>query len=125
MQFLELDDVLALHRRGLERHGGMSGIRDMGLVESALGSAQNVYYYGGGDEFAVAAAYAFHLAESQAFFDGDKRVAISAAIMFLAHNGWHVPPSAADALYDAMIAIATHDLDKPGLAALLRKLFGK
>jgi death on curing protein len=122
MDFLELEEVLRAHRRGLERHGGLHGIREPGLVDSALASAQNVHFYAGGDAFDVAAAYAFHLAESQAFVDGNKRVGITCAIMFLARNGWAVLPSAADELYEAMIALATHDLDKPGLSRLLRRV---
>jgi death-on-curing protein len=79
-----------------------------------LASARNTYLYGGGDDFEVAAAYAFHLAEAQAYLDGNKRVGIMAALTFLAIQ---------EQLYAAMIAIAKHELDKPGLAALLRKIF--
>jgi death on curing protein len=123
--FVTLEDVFDLHGDSLRAHGGMPGVRDHGLIESALGSAQNAFYYGGGDEFDVAAAYAFHLAESQAFLDGNKRTAIATAILFLNINGHVLVPEQADQnlLYDAMIAIARHELDKRGLAALLRRLF--
>ena len=125
--FVTLEQVHLLHERSLREHGGSSGVRDHGLIESALGSAQNAFYYGGGDEFDVAAAYAFHLAESQAFIDGNKRTGLATALYFLSRNGHTLKAAPVDqvTLYDAMIAIATHDLDKPGLAALLRKLFGK
>jgi death on curing protein len=123
--FITLEDVFDLHGDSLRDHGGMPGVRDLGLVESALGSAQNAFYYGGGDVFDVAAAYAFHLAESQAFLDGNKRTAISTALMFLNINGHVLIPEQVDQnlLYDAMIAIAHHELDKRGLADLLRRLF--
>ena len=125
MRFLEFEEVCELHRTSLEAFGGADGIRDRGLIESALGSAMNTLMYGGGDVFDVAATYAFHIAQAQAFFDGNKRTAIGAALAFLALNHAMRPPTPSDrdALYDAMIAIANHELDKPGLAALFRRLF--
>jgi death on curing protein len=73
------------------------------------------------DLYAMAAAYAFHLAEAQAFLDGNKRVAAAAAIVFLDFNGIEIlDPSGR--LYDAMLAIAVQRLDKAGLAHLLRSL---
>ena len=74
--FLTLDEVLQIHSRSLAEHGGTEGTRDPGLVESALASAENTLHYGGGDVFDIAATYAFHLAESQAFIDGNKRTAL-------------------------------------------------
>ena len=123
--FLTLEQVHRLHAIGLEDHGGSSGIRDAGLIESALASAQNTFLYGGGDDFEVAAAYVFHLAEAQAYLDGNKRVGIMAALTFLAMQSYRLEPDIAiqEQLYAAMIAIATHELDKPGLAALLREIF--
>lgn len=123
--FVTLEQVHLLHERSLLEHGGSSGVRDHGLIESAIGSAQNAFYYGGGDEFDVAAAYAFHLAESQAFLDGNKRTGLGTALYFLGKNGYVIKTSPADqvTLHQAMIAIATHDLDKRGLAQLLRERF--
>jgi death-on-curing protein len=121
-KFLPLAHVQRIHRRSLEEHGGLDGLRDPGSLESALASAENTWFYRGGDLFDVAAAYAFHLAESQAFIDGNKRTAITSALIFLAING-HVGKPDQNAIYDAMIAIARHELDKPGLAALLRTQF--
>lgn len=124
--FLTLEVVLELHALGLERHGGSPGVRDPGMVESALASAVNVALYANGDVFDVAAAYAFHLAESQAFLDGNKRVGISAAVIFMVQNTPMRPWSGTDEdlVYNAMIAIARHEMDKAGLAALFRRLFG-
>lgn len=125
MIFVTLEEVLDLHDRSLREHGGLAGVREPGLVESALAAGQNVFLYRDGDAFDVAAAYAFHLAESQSFVDGNKRTAISTALYFLARNGIHHRPAPAeqDTLYEAMIALATHDLDKAGLAVLFRELF--
>ncbi len=120
-RFLSLAEVLYLHDESLARFGGSAGIREPGLVESALGSAQNVFWYGHGNLFDVAAAYAFHLAESQSFIDGNKRTAASAAIAFLRVNGVKFPKDDGS-VYAAMIKIANKRLDKPGLAAVLRRL---
>jgi len=103
--FLKLDDVLRIHARSLAEHGGSEGVRECGLVESAIASAKNTFYYGGGDLFDVASAYAFHLAESQAFIDGNKRTATVAALVFLAQNGVYVRPAEWE-LYTAMIDVA-------------------
>lgn len=123
--FLELDDVLDLHEESLRRYGGATGLREPGLLDSALASAVNTFLYANGDEFDVAAAYAFHLAESQCFFDGNKRTGIGSALLFLKING--IPaqgtPAIEKQLHAAMIAIAKHELDKPGLAALFREIF--
>ena len=120
-RFLTLDEVLYLHDESLARFGGSAGVREPGLIESALGSAQNAYWYGRADNFGIAAAYAYHLAESQAFIDGNKRTAVAAAIMFLRQNGF--PFSKDDgSLYRAMIEVANKTLDKAGLAEVLRDL---
>ncbi len=118
--FLEYDEVIELHEQSIAEFGGSMGIRDRGLVESALASAKNAFFFGNGDTFDVAAAYAFHIAEAQAFLDGNKRTAIASAIAFLHLNGVAEVPGDG-VLYDAMIAIAKHRLDKPGLADLFRK----
>jgi len=120
--FVSLAQVMRAHRTSLELHGGIDGVRDQGAVESALASAVNTWNYGGGDAYDVAAAYAFHLAESQAFLDGNKRTAITTALVFLALKGLYAK-SNQDELYDAMIAIARREMDKAGLAAVLRKQF--
>lgn len=123
--FLSKELVLKLHEYSLALYGGAEGIRDDGLVESALGAAQNTFFYGHGDIFAIAAFYAFHIAEAQAFFDGNKRTAIASALAFLAGNGIQPPVSneMQIVIYDAMIAIAEKRLDKTGLATLFREIF--
>ncbi len=116
--------MLAIHRESLLRHGGIDGLRDEGGFLSALAAAENTYFYGGGDLHDVAASYAYHLAESQAFLDGNKRTAAGTAMTFLLFNGC-VDRGDDLALYDAMIAIARRELDKAGLAELLRTQFPK
>ncbi len=123
-KFLTLDEVLYLHDESLRRFGGLEGVGNPGLIESALGSAQNAYWYGQGDLFDIAAAYAFHLAEAQAFTDGNKRAGAASALVFLMRNGVDAPVDDGS-IYDALIDIAKHQLDKPGLAAVLRNFCSK
>jgi death-on-curing protein len=122
--FLTLELVMMVHRDSLAEHGGIDGVRDPGGVESALAAGQNTWLYRGGDVFDIAAAYAFHLAESQAFLDGNKRTAIASALFFLSANGVRGKPGQSE-LYDAMIGIAARRLDKAGLAVVLRRQFPK
>ncbi|HTJ79711.1 MAG TPA: type II toxin-antitoxin system death-on-curing family toxin [Rariglobus sp.] len=119
--FLSIAQVTALHRYSLEQHGGQDGLRDQAAFESAVQHPQTVWFYGQGDLFDVAAAYAFHLAESQAFLDGNKRTGMASALTFLRLNGKTVTKHT-DELHTAMIAIAKRQIGKPELAALLRRL---
>lgn len=122
-EFLDLEDVLDLHRQALERFGGTDGIRDLGALESAIGTPRTSF--GGqflhADVFEMGAAYAFHIAQSQAFLDGNKRTGLLAALVFLEWNGFDVTDPRCE-LYEAMIAIAERRLDKKALAELLRSL---
>jgi death-on-curing protein len=123
-RFLSIAQVADLHRLSLELHGGHDGLRDAAAFEAAVYQPQNTWFYGGGDIYDVAAAYAYHLAESQSCIDGNKRTGMAAALVFLRLNGTVVPEST-DLLHQAMIAIAARRLDKPGLAKLLRELTGR
>jgi death-on-curing protein len=122
--FLSRSEVEDIHAQSLKEHGGSDGVRDSGLVDSALAAAVNTWFYRHGDLFDIAAAYAFHLAEAQAYLDGNKRTAIASALTFLDANGEYVAPDH-DGLYQAMIDIANHRLDKPGLAEIFRRLARK
>lgn len=119
--FLSWSQIGRLHEESLARFGGSAGLRDEGLLQSAFAAAQNTWLYGGGTCFDIAASYAFHIAQAQAFVDGNKRTGAGAALLFLDLNGW---PGVVDdgSLYDAMIAIAEKRMDKPGLTAVLCQL---
>ena len=122
-EFLTLDEILEIHDDQILRYGGDVGIRDRGLLESAIAMPQQSF---GGqflhkDIFEMAAAYAFHVAESQAFVDGNKRTGLAAAYMFLGLNGFRLIEQD-DRLYEAMIAVGTRRMDKAGLAQVLREL---
>ncbi|MGE3312575.1 MAG: type II toxin-antitoxin system death-on-curing family toxin [Limisphaerales bacterium] len=119
--FLTLEQVEAIHRLALDLYGGQDGVRDPSGLESAVMHPLNVWFYGQGDLFDVAAAYAFHIAQSQAFLDGNKRTAVGAALTFLEGSGVEIP-EATDAIYDVLIGIAERRLEKSHLAALFRHL---
>jgi len=121
--FLTFEQVQAVHREAIEKFGGTLGIRDQGALESAIFHPQNAFFYGRGDLFDIAAAYAYHIAEAQAFLDGNKRAAIGSALTFLEGNRVATDCEASP-LYNAMIAIAEKEMSKAELAALLRELFG-
>lgn len=114
-EFLELEDVFDLHADSIARYGGDLGIRDRGLIESAVAVPRQSF---GGEYlhrtlFEMAAAYAFHLAESQAFVDGNKRAGLAAATAFLAMNGYDLIEQD-DRLYTAMIAISARTWTRAG-----------
>jgi death-on-curing protein len=121
--FLDVEDVLLIHEEQLARYGGAAGLRDTGLLESAVAmpraSAGGEFAHE--DLFAMAAAYAFHIAQNQPFVDGNKRTGLLAAIVFLDLNDLAIVDPEGR-LYDAMIALAERRLDKDGLAQLLREL---
>lgn len=119
--FLSREQVLRLHLDSLSRHGGLDGLREPGLFDSALMQPEAAFYYGQGDLAVIAAAYAYHIAQNQPFIDGNKRTAIGAALTFLELNGVDVARYDQAILYDAMIGIAEKRLDKAGLAAVFRR----
>jgi len=120
-RFLGLEQVERIHEKSIERFGGTFGVRDPETLASAVMHPRNVFYYGQGDLFDIAAAYAFHIAQAQAFLDGNKRTGMASALIFLELNGCTVP-AATDRLYEAMIAIAERRMEKSDLAAIFREL---
>ena len=118
--FLSLQHVRLIHQRSFAEHGGSDGTRDSGLVESALASAKITFYYTQHDLFEVAASCAFHLAEAQAFIDGNKRTGVASAMVFLAMNGVYAQPPKWE-LYLAMIDMAQKKKTKADLATIFRK----
>jgi death-on-curing protein len=119
--FLTRDQVDTIHRDQIEAWGGLHGIRSEDALESAIAQPMNVYFYGDGDLYEIAAAYAFHIAESQANFDGNKRTAVEAALDFLEINGIDTSPLPELSTYEAMIRVANHRMDRFGLAAFFRE----
>ena len=112
--------LLLLHDESLADHGGASGLRDEGLLDSALARPLNQVAYGKPDVFDLAAAYAHGLAKNHPFVDGNKRAAFLGAGLFLALNGMRLKASQADATI-AMFSLAASDLDEPAFAEWLRR----
>ena len=123
-EFLTREIIDAIHEVQIDRYGGLHGVRDENGLESAIAAAQNVYHYAGGDVFDVAAAYAYHLAESQAYLDGNKRTGAQAAFVFLEGCGVDCARLPDRQTYDAMIKIATHEMSRSDLAAYYRSALG-
>lgn len=111
--------LLLLHAETLAEHGGGAGIRDEGLLDSALARPQNVESYGTASAAVLAAAYAFGLAKNHAFIDGNKRAAFLAAGLFLALNGYRLSATQVEAT-SAMLALAAGELDEAAFAGWLR-----
>jgi death on curing protein len=121
--FLDVDDVIWIHDVQIELFGGQNGIRDRGLLESAVAMPQQGFggEYLHDDLFVMAAAYAFHLAKNHPFIDGNKRTALASCLDFLDVNGIVVTDENGR-LYETMLSVATGTLDKTALAELLQTL---
>jgi death-on-curing protein len=124
--YISLDVVLEIHQRQLKEFGGADGIRNYSGLEAAVESPKATF--DGNDlyptVFLKAAAYAYHLAESQAFVDGNKRAALDVALTSLAINGFEIEDEQTE-LYDAMIAIAEKKMTKEQFAGLFEWLVAK
>jgi death-on-curing protein len=124
-RFLSRELIDQFHDDEIEAFGGAHGLRDEGALESALAAPQYVYLYRDDcDLFDIAAAYAYHIAESQAYFDGNKRTGVDAALSFLEMNGVETDALPEEASEKAMLAVARHELDRAGLAQFFRKALG-
>lgn len=109
--------LLLLHEESLAEFGGAGGVRDEGLLESALSRPRNIYAYQRGSTIAeLAAAYAFGLAKNHAFVDGNKRAAFLSIGLFLAINGHTLQASQMDAIR-SMWALGSGELDEAGLSS--------
>jgi death-on-curing protein len=119
--FLSLEEVLAIHRDQIERYGGADGLRDVGLLQSAV--AAPAATFGGEflhrDLFEMAAAYLFHLTSNHPFVDGNKRVGTVAALVFLDLNGVSFR-AGEDDLERIVLAVAEGRMEKPALAEFFR-----
>ena len=112
--------VLAMHARQLAEHGGGTGIRDNGLLESALQGPQNKYAYENADMAAIAAAYAFGIAKNHPFVDGNKRTALVASRTFLLLNGFQISATKADRVR-TFLGLAAGNVNEDELANWFRQ----
>lgn len=120
--FLTLADILAIHRDQIARYGGIEGVRDAGLLDSAVAMPRATFdgAYLHADLFELAAALLFHLTCNHPFMDGNKRVGAAAALVFLELNGQRVVASQED-LAELVLAVARGKCDKQEIAAFLRE----
>ena len=120
--FLSLTEVLEIHQDQTARYGGTSGIRDTGLLTSAL--AMPSATFGGEflhtDLYEMAAAYLFHLVKNHPFLDGNKRTGAVTALVFLELNGWSFD-APEDSFAEMVLAVARSDLNKAGAAVFIRR----
>jgi death-on-curing protein len=111
--------VLAAHDRLLAAHGGAKGLRDAGLLKSALGRPRQHYAYGSSDVIELAALYTAGIVRNHPFVDGNKRTGFAIGIAFLELNGFNFQATEEDATA-YVFALAAGELDEAGYAAWLR-----
>ena len=119
--FLNLGEILEIHRDQIERYGGNSGIRDAGLLRSALampaaGFGRRFLH---SDLYEMAAAYLFYITQNHPFIDGNKRTGLVAALLFLALNGIEIE-APKGSLYDLTLSVAMGQAGKSEIAEFFR-----
>ena len=122
MSFVWIEEavILAVHEAQLAEHGGPAGVRDAGLLASALARPVNLAAYGKPDAAACAAAYGFGIARNHPFIDGNKRTAFVCVELFLALNGVELAAEDA-ACVTATLALAAGKIDEAAFADWLRQ----
>jgi death-on-curing protein len=124
--FLTLAEAVEIHKNQIELYGGEYGVRDIGLLESAI--AQPEASFTGewlhSDIYEMASAYAFHMAMNRPFIDGNKRTALASALIFLEINGVSIADPEG-LLLAAMLKLAQGDLSKKEFSDVLRRLPSK
>jgi death-on-curing protein len=120
-RWLALVHVLAIHSDQIKTHGGSAGLRDRGLLESALERPKNQLHYGSDPDLpALAAAYGFGLANNHPFVDGNKRVAFQAMYLFLGLNGLRIDAPEV-AVVSLILSLAAGELSETELADWVRQ----
>ncbi len=117
--WIDRDDVIQLHSVQIAKYGGAPGVRDLGALDSALARPRNLSAYETPDIFELAASYAFGLARNHCFTDGNKRVALEVAVVFLLDNGY-LAARRHDEAVEAMLRVASGEMKEPELAAWFR-----
>ncbi len=117
-RWIRKQGLLILHAESLAEHGGGQGMRDEGLLDSALARPLNLVAYGEPDHAALAASYGLGIAKNHPFVDGNKRAAFLAVGLFLYLNGWRLTATQADATL-TMLAVAAGEITEDEFAAWL------
>ncbi|MEZ4658720.1 MAG: type II toxin-antitoxin system death-on-curing family toxin [Caldilineaceae bacterium] len=118
--FLHKRDILHMHSILIDEYGGIHGLRDEGILESALAAAENRAYYENADLATCAATYAFHLSEAHAFLDGNKRIAAMAAEAFLELNDAYLELNNKQ-LEQLIFEIAADEIDRNGVEQIFHE----
>jgi death on curing protein len=118
-QWLTYEQVIAIHSRQLRRFGGAAGLRDEGLLRSALERPLNKWHYEQAQLPGLAAAYGFGLAKNHAFVDGNKRIAFMSMLVFLRKNNVRFAPDPAEATA-MMMSLAAGEISEESLARWIR-----
>lgn len=123
IRFLTLAEVLLIYSNQIENYGGAFGIKDHGLLSSALALPESQFNgeYLHSSIFDMAAAYAFHICQNHPFIDGNKRTALATALVFLDINGIELDDPE-ELLYEGMMSVARGDWKKEQIKKLLKKL---
>jgi len=114
------ETLLTLHEQSLAEFGGAAGIRDEGLLDSALAKPENLFAYGKPTIFDLAASYGFGLVKNHPFIDGNKRAGFITAVTFLELNGYRFQASEAEAAVRTL-ALAAGELSEKEFAAWLKE----
>jgi death-on-curing protein len=123
-KWLTYDQVIAIHSRQLRRFGGAAGLRDDGLLRSAIERPTNKWHYEQSEFPELAAAYAFGLAKNHAFVDGNKRIAFMSMMTFLRKNGVRFAPEPAHAT-SMIMSLAAGEVSEESLARWIRNNWPK
>lgn len=118
--WIEESVVLAIHDEQIAEHGGGTGLRDLGLLQSALARPQNLAAYGDPDAAALAAAYGYGIVRNHPFVDGNKRTAFVAVELFLALNGYDLTANDAECVL-VMLDLAAGELEEDAFVAWVRE----
>lgn len=121
IRFLDMDDILETHANQIENYGGSDGLRDLNLLASAIAQPEASFAgnYLHADLYEMAAAYLFHIVSNHPFIDGNKRVGLEAALIFLEINGVELTAEDQE-LVDITLATATSQISKDTIAEFFR-----
>jgi death-on-curing protein len=121
IHFLTLEEVLKLYLLSMRRYGGLAGIRDRGLLESAIYQVKMLYQYEKSDIYTLGAAYSYYLIKNHPFIDGNKRIGALASLTFLEKNGVTVTFKKEESLYSLIMDIASSKCSIDEAASFFKK----
>jgi death-on-curing protein len=119
--FLETADLIEINKKVVKDYGGISGIRDIGLLESAGHNPQNLHFYQNADLFEMATSYAFSIIQNHPFLDGNKRTAYASMIIFLNQNDVEINVSNINESVEIMVKIAIKKISFDDMVKWLKK----